>query len=292
MTAQPHYDVAYHEGVTAFGDLSPFPQQRRFKVVWRGVTTGDSTEGYYTSDRYRTIITLQREQLRRTLEAPEANAMIKSYWESEEEGTDADPANLLLRINNISLKTFPVLDFADVCFTKTVQGVRKDSLALSIVPRPPTRVAIEGAVTNPESYFMIQDNFTHKGPQPATLNLNIKPQCSHRSPDTLLQTGLVHLDVDGNGNAWEGLRWKLCSGAVVVKVASSHGYYQWYYDKLINGTHLIVVPADEIETSLIPTIEAVVRDEGLMTTLSRNALAFCKEQLEPEAVHDYFKRLF
>ncbi len=40
------------------------------------------------------------------------------------------------------------------------------------------------------------------------------------------------IDIDGNSNSWPGLFQKLLTGSPVLKVASPHGYRQWYYDRL------------------------------------------------------------
>ena len=40
------------------------------------------------------------------------------------------------------------------------------------------------------------------------------------------------IDIDGNTNSWPGLFQKLLTGSPVLKVASPHGFRQWYYDRL------------------------------------------------------------
>ena len=55
------------------------------------------------------------------------------------------------------------------------------------------------------------------------------------------QGGRVFLDVDGNSNAWESLRWKLLAGGPVLKINSTEGHVQWYYHLLQDGLHLKVV---------------------------------------------------
>ncbi|CUG91376.1 transmembrane protein, putative [Bodo saltans] len=56
----------------------------------------------------------------------------------------------------------------------------------------------------------------------------------------------VHLDIDGNTNSWDGLRWRLMFGMAVVKARSSNGYTQWYYPRLQNGVNIIEVPVDQV----------------------------------------------
>jgi hypothetical protein len=52
------------------------------------------------------------------------------------------------------------------------------------------------------------------------------------------------IDIDGNTNAWAGLFIKLCSGSPVLKVKSSYGFRQWYYDRLRPWDNFVPVEAD------------------------------------------------
>jgi hypothetical protein len=52
------------------------------------------------------------------------------------------------------------------------------------------------------------------------------------------------IDIDGNSNAWAGLFQKLLSKSAVLKVASPHGFRQWYYDRLIPWEHFVPVESD------------------------------------------------
>src|SRR5438132_13762455 len=42
-----------------------------------------------------------------------------------------------------------------------------------------------------------------------------------------------HIDIDGNGNAWSAFFYRLLSGSPVLKVDSSRGKMQWFYDRLV-----------------------------------------------------------
>jgi hypothetical protein len=57
-----------------------------------------------------------------------------------------------------------------------------------------------------------------------------------KSTESDMATCAFVLDVDGNSNAWKGLRWKLGSGTPVLKVRSP--FVQWYYRDLQDGVHL------------------------------------------------------
>lgn len=52
------------------------------------------------------------------------------------------------------------------------------------------------------------------------------------------------VDIDGNGNAWNGLFGALLMGSCILKVASPHGWRQWYYDRLIPHVHFLPVKSD------------------------------------------------
>jgi hypothetical protein len=52
------------------------------------------------------------------------------------------------------------------------------------------------------------------------------------------------IDIDGNSNAWSSLFRKLLTGSPVLKVASPHGFRQWYYDALEPMKNFVPVAAD------------------------------------------------
>ncbi len=52
------------------------------------------------------------------------------------------------------------------------------------------------------------------------------------------------IDIDGNSNSWPGLFQKLLTGSPVLKVASSAGYQQWYYDRLLPWHNFVPVVSD------------------------------------------------
>jgi hypothetical protein len=51
------------------------------------------------------------------------------------------------------------------------------------------------------------------------------------------------LDLDGMASAWSGLFWKLSSNSLVFKPVSH--WEQWYYRRLMPGTHYVALPALE-----------------------------------------------
>lgn len=52
------------------------------------------------------------------------------------------------------------------------------------------------------------------------------------------------IDVDGHANAFSNLFIRLLYGCCVIRVASPHGYRQWYHDRLVPGRHYVPVAAD------------------------------------------------
>jgi hypothetical protein len=63
-----------------------------------------------------------------------------------------------------------------------------------------------------------------------------------RDPETLRYK--YQIDIDGNTNSWPGLFQKLLTGNPVLKVASPHGYRQWYYDRLEPWRNFVPVASD------------------------------------------------
>jgi hypothetical protein len=55
---------------------------------------------------------------------------------------------------------------------------------------------------------------------------------------------LVQVDVDGHTNSFPGFFHKLYSGRPLLKIRSSLGYRQWYYDRLTPDYHYFDVKSD------------------------------------------------
>jgi hypothetical protein len=63
-------------------------------------------------------------------------------------------------------------------------------------------------------------------------------------PETQFIEYRYQIDIDGNTNSWPGLFQKLLTGSPVLKVASRHGYRQWYYDRLVPWENFVPVASD------------------------------------------------
>jgi hypothetical protein len=75
------------------------------------------------------------------------------------------------------------------------------------------------------------------------------------------------IDIDGNSNTWSsGLFCSFLTGACVIKVASVHGFRQWYYDRLEPWVHYVPVEADfsdfEDRVRLVMTDDDLARRIG------------------------------
>ncbi|HEY8161248.1 MAG TPA: glycosyl transferase family 90 [Methylocystis sp.] len=64
------------------------------------------------------------------------------------------------------------------------------------------------------------------------------------SPPQELQLYKYHIDIDGNVNTFAGLYFKLLSGSPVLKIESSRGFRQWYYDRLLPFENYVPVKSD------------------------------------------------
>jgi hypothetical protein len=89
------------------------------------------------------------------------------------------------------------------------------------------------------------------------------------------------IDIDGNSNAWSSLFRKLLTGSPVLKVASPHGFRQWYYDALKPMKNFVPVAADL--SDLVEKVEwlrenpATAEEIGQAGRALANSLTFEKE---------------
>lgn len=89
------------------------------------------------------------------------------------------------------------------------------------------------------------------------------------------------IDIDGNSNAWSGLYCSLLAGACVIKVASEHGFRQWYYDRLEPWVHYVPVRSDfsdlEEHVRLVMTDDELARTVGQAGQTLARSLDFAAE---------------
>lgn len=108
------------------------------------------------------------------------------------------------------------------------------------------------------------------------------PRFGNRMDADQLMHYQVHLDIDGNTNSWDGLRWRLMFGMVVVKARSSNGFIQWYYRHLRNGENIVEVPITDIGA----TAHAILDDPDRAAKIGAEAKAFADKYLSfPQMEH-------
>lgn len=93
------------------------------------------------------------------------------------------------------------------------------------------------------------------------------------------------LDIDGHTTAWDGFRWKLYSGSVVLKHIGV--YEQWYYKELRPFVHYVPVKNDF--SDLVAMVEWCRANQSKCLQISRNARAFKKERLNYSTVVGEFR---
>lgn len=89
------------------------------------------------------------------------------------------------------------------------------------------------------------------------------------------------LDIDGFVSSWPGLFWKLRSNSVPVKLASH--WEQWYYYKLVNGTHLVITDRD----SLLQTQNLLSHDDARASLIAQNGQCLSRGLTYAFAVEEY-----
>lgn len=67
------------------------------------------------------------------------------------------------------------------------------------------------------------------------------------------------IDIDGNSSPWSNLFQRLLSGSTVLKVESSRGLNQWYYDKLKPWENYVPIASDM--SDLVDKVEWLIRND-------------------------------
>lgn len=69
------------------------------------------------------------------------------------------------------------------------------------------------------------------------------------------------INIDGNTSAWSALMEQLNSGSLVLKIASTHQYRQWYYDRLIPWVNFVPIKSDL--SDLVSTVDSLRQNDSL-----------------------------
>lgn len=92
------------------------------------------------------------------------------------------------------------------------------------------------------------------------------------------------LDIDGTTNTWNNFLARLHLGCCVLKVASQHGFRQWYYDRVRPWEHFIPVRADMRD--LVEKIEWARSHGAEARAIAENGQAFARSMtFESETKH-------
>jgi hypothetical protein len=95
-----------------------------------------------------------------------------------------------------------------------------------------TKVSVEKLNTKPDLSFYKK------------FLIKAETEISDRVSFEYMYSYLVQVDVDGVSNSWPGFFHKLYSGRPLLKIRSSLGYKQWYYDRLKPDYHFFDVKSD------------------------------------------------
>ena len=79
-----------------------------------------------------------------------------------------------------------------------------------------------------------------------------------------------HIDIDGNSSAWSNLFQRLLTGSPVLKVESSRGLRQWYYDELIAWQNYVPVAPDM--SDLVDKLKWLERNPSIAEAIGRGGL--------------------
>jgi hypothetical protein len=83
------------------------------------------------------------------------------------------------------------------------------------------------------------------------------------------------VDIDGYSNAWCNFMQRLKLGCCVLKVDSSFGYSQWYYDKIKPWEHYVPIRADL--SDLADQVEWARSNPDKAHEIAQNAQAFARQ---------------
>jgi len=68
-----------------------------------------------------------------------------------------------------------------------------------------------------------------------------------------------HIDIDGNTNSWSAFFYRLLSGSPVLKIESTRGWLQWFYDRLVPWHNYIPVSSEM--SDLVDKIHWLARND-------------------------------
>jgi hypothetical protein len=96
---------------------------------------------------------------------------------------------------------------------------------------------------------------------------------SHRNEPRDALSFPFQIDVDGWGNAWSSLYWKLWSKRVVLKIGSPNSLKQWYYDDLAEYQNFIPIKHDLSDLLDVITTCSKLLDSSAFTNYTKISMA-------------------
>ena len=84
----------------------------------------------------------------------------------------------------------------------------------------------------------------------------------------------ILIEIDGNCNSWSNLFQRLLTGSPVLRVESSRGLNQWFYDELIPWKNYIPVAPDM--SDLMSKISWLIKNDGEAQRIGRAGLALAE----------------
>jgi hypothetical protein len=97
------------------------------------------------------------------------------------------------------------------------------------------------------------------------------------------------IDIDGNSNAWAGLFQKLLSKSAVLKIASPHGFKQWYYDRLIPWEHF--VPVESSMGDLIEKTQWLMANDEKAMKIGQHGAEFASSLSYDDAINEAIQKI-
>jgi Glycosyl transferase family 90 len=84
-----------------------------------------------------------------------------------------------------------------------------------------------------------------------------------------------HIDIDGNTNSWSAFFYRLLSGSPVLKVESTYGWLQWFYDRLTPWHNYIPVSSDM--SDLVDKIRWLARNDTVAQKIGQGGRELADE---------------
>jgi hypothetical protein len=82
------------------------------------------------------------------------------------------------------------------------------------------------------------------------------------------------IEIDGNCNSWSNLFQRLLTGSPVLRVESSRGLRQWFYDELVPWRNYVPIAPDM--SDLMAKISWLAQNDAIAQRVGQNGLALAE----------------